>query len=307
MRIVIAGGSGLLGGALCTRLVADGHDVVVLSRTGDRRQTSRGGARFVAWTPDGTAGPWAQEIDGADAIVNLSGAGIADKRWSPERKALLRSSRLLSTASLVAALQTVSTRPPTFVQGTAMGYYGASLDDRPRDESAPAGEDFLGRLCVEWETAAAPVTALGCRLIVVRTGLVLDPSGGALPPLALPFRLFGGGPMATGRQMMSWIHRDDWTAMVAWLLASPAASGVYNATAPHPVSNREFAKALGRALRRPSWFPIPAFVLRLVVGEMADPMLILGQSVVPTRALAQGFVFAHPALDEALAHALGRR
>ena len=307
MRIVIAGGSGLLGGALCTRLVADGHDVVVFSRKGDRRQTPRGGVRFVAWTPDGAAGPWAQEIDGADAVVNLSGAGIADKRWSPERKALLKSSRLLSTASLIAGLQQVTRRPAIFLQGTAVGYYGASLDDRPHDESAPAGDDFLGRLCVEWEAAAAPVSALGCRLIVVRTGLVLDPSGGALPPLALPFRLFGGGPMASGRQMMSWIHRDDWTAMVAWLLASPVASGVYNATAPHPVSNREFAKALGRALHRPSWFPVPAFALRLAVGEMADPMLILGQSAVPARALAQGFSFAHPALDEALAHALRLR
>jgi uncharacterized protein (TIGR01777 family) len=201
----------------------------------------------------------------------------------------------------------VANRPATFLQGTATGYYGASLDEGPHDETAPAGHDFLGRLCVEWEAAAAPVTALGCRLVVVRTGMVLDPTGGALPPLALPFRLFGGGPMASGRQMMSWIHRDDWTAMVAWLLGSPAATGAYNATAPGPVSNREFAKSLGRALRRPSWFPVPAFVLRIAVGEMADPMLILGQSVVPARALAQGFSFAHPAIDEALADALRLR
>lgn len=307
MRIIIAGGSGLLGGALCTRLTADGHDVVILSRQGDRRQVSRGGARYVAWSGDGSVGAWASELEGADAIVNLSGAGIADKRWNPERKALLRSSRLLSTQSLTSALARLSQRPSTFIQASGLGYYGASLDDRPLDEQSPPGDDFLGRLCVEWESAAAPVAALGCRLVCVRTGIVLDPNGGALPPLAMPFRLFGGGPMASGRQFMSWIHRDDWTRLVAWLIETPAAVGAFNGTAPTPVTNARFAQGLGRALGRPSWLPVPAFALRLAVGEMADPMLILGQRVLPVHAQAMGFTFSHPEVDEALRHALSLR
>ena len=307
MRIVIAGGSGLLGRALSTRLLADGHDVVVLSRHGDRGSGARGGPRFVAWQPDGSTGSWASELDGADAVVNLSGAGIADQRWTAARKAELRSSRVLSTESLVRAVQAATKRPQVFVQGSAMGYYGASLDARPLDETAPPGQDFLGELCVAWEAAAQPLVSLGCRLAIVRTGLALDPTGGALPQIALPFRLFGGGPMASGRQVMSWIHVDDWTSLVTWILSTPSASGVFNATAPHPVDNRAFAKALGRALGRPSWFPVPAFVLRIVVGGMADAGLILGQSVVPARALAAGFTFAHPTLDEALAHVLRER
>jgi uncharacterized protein (TIGR01777 family) len=303
MRIVIAGGSGFLGRALSRRLTGDGHEVIVLSRSA-RTTSGADGARSAAWNPDGSSGPWAQALEGADAVINLSGAGIADKRWSRARKAELRSSRLLSTRSLVRAMETLTRRPPVFLQGSAMGYYGATLDDSPVDESSPPGPDFFGRLAVEWEAEASPLVDLGCRVVFIRTGLVLDTNGGALPLMALPFRLFGGGPMASGRQVLSWIHIADWIAMVLWALSTPTATGAYNATAPNPMTNAEFSRALGRALRRPSWFPVPGFLLRLIVGEMAEAGLIRGQRVVPARALDAGFTFQYPHLAEALAELL---
>jgi uncharacterized protein (TIGR01777 family) len=237
----------------------------------------------------------------------LAGAGIADKRWTAARKAELKSSRVESTRSLVRAIESSTRRPPTFIQGSAIGYYGASLDDRPLDETSPGGRDFLAEMASAWEAETAPLPALGCRLAIVRTGIVLDAAGGALPQMALPFKLFGGGPMASGRQVISWIHRDDWLALVLWILNTSSAEGVFNATAPNPVTSRQFAAALGRALRRPSWLPVPAFALRLVVGELAEDGLIKGQRVVPARALAAGFRFAHPEIGEALRSALAKR
>lgn len=305
MKIILAGGTGLLGRALGRRLLQSGHTVTVLSRAA--RAARNGEPAAIAWTPDGTTGPWAQSLEGADAVVNLAGAGIADKRWNNPRKALLRSSRLDATRSLVGAIAGLSGRPATFLQCTAIGYYEASLDDRAVDETAPMANNFFGHLCAEWEAAAQPVEAFGCRLAVVRTGVVLDGRGGALPQMALPFKLFGGGPLASGRQVMSWIHVDDWASLVTWLLATPDAQGIYNATAPHAATNAEFARALGSALGRPSWLPVPAFVLRLVVGEMADAALITGQRVVPARALAQGFRFQYTDLGDALRSALALR
>lgn len=301
MRIVIAGGSGLLGHALVDRLIGQGHEVVVLSRR--PRTPHRNAYREVAWMPDGSIGEWAREIDGAGAVVNLAGAGMADKRWAPTRKALLRSSRIDSTRSLVAAVQAASTRPAVFVHGTAIGYYGSSLSDRSYDESSPPGSDFLSRLAVEWEGAAEPVAQIGCRLVVVRTGIVLSRNGGALPPMARPFRFFVGGRIGSGRQFMSWISIDDWVSLVMWAMATTAVSGALNATAPGPVTNAEFSAAIGRVLRRPALFAVPAFVLKLLFGEMAD-LLLGGQRVVPAKALALGFAFEHGNLDRALARAL---
>jgi uncharacterized protein len=308
MRIVIAGGSGFLGRALTQRLILDGHQIVVLSRNnGTAAAAGRPGAlKYVDWQPDGATGPWATALDGADAVVNLAGAGMADKRWSAERKAVLRSSRILATRSLVRAVEASKARPATFVQGSAVGYYGASLDPTLHDESSPAGDDFLGRLAADWESEAQPVAALGCRLAVVRTGIALSVHGGALPEMILPFKFFAGGPMASGRQMISWIHIDDWVSLVVWLLNTPTASGPFNASAPHPATSRELARSIGRAMHRPSWFPVPGFVLKIVVGEMAEVALIPGQAVVPARALAAGFTFAHPELNEAVRSALGK-
>jgi uncharacterized protein (TIGR01777 family) len=223
MRIVIAGGSGFLGRALAAALAADGHEVVVLSRRGS---PIRGAARGVAWTPDGTAtGEWARELDGAGAVVILGAEGIDDKRGSADRKAAIRGSRVRATRSVVAAMRDAKVRPPVFVQGSAVGYYGTPGDTR-LDESSPPGSDFLADVCVRWEAEAQPALALGCRLIVIRTGIVLARDGGALKELIRPFRLFVGGPMASGRQYMSWIHRDDWVGLVRWAIATASASGV---------------------------------------------------------------------------------
>jgi uncharacterized protein (TIGR01777 family) len=300
MQVVIAGGSGFLGTALARRLAARGDAVVILTRRQAASRTS-GPIREVAWRADGSAdASLAAEIDGAGAVVNLAGAGIADRRWSESRKKLLRDSRIQSTRSLVRAVQSAARPPSVFIQGSGIGYYGSTLDDRTFDESHPAGDDFLGRLCVDWEQASKPVEAAGCRLVLLRTGLVLERQGGVLGPMKLPFLLFAGGPVASGRQYFSWIHMDDWLAMTQWAIDTPGLSGPINATAPHPVTNAEFSKALGRALRRPSWIPVPAFAVRIAVGEFATVGLIRGQRVAPKRALELGFRFEHTDVGEAL-------
>jgi uncharacterized protein (TIGR01777 family) len=299
MRVVIAGGSGFLGRALSARLIAGGHDVAVLTRGATDRP---GGPRVVIWSPDGRADVWLRAIDGADAVVNLAGAGIADRRWTAARRAELRDSRLLPTRSLAHAIETVGRRPSVFIQGSGIGYYGASLDDREIDETHQAGSDFLGRLCVEWESAAAPIAALGCRVAYIRTGIVLGRAGGALPKMALPFRLFAGGPTGSGRQYMPWIHIDDWVALVAWAIGNVAVAGPLNACAPVPVTNDTFARALGRALGRPSWLRAPAFALHLALGrEFSELLLLNGQRAIPRRALERQFHFSYADLDEALA------
>ena len=210
MRVVIAGGSGFLGRALSSRLAKDGHAVVVLTRDG-LAPRSPGLVRYAEWTPNGESGAWARELDGADAIVNLAGAGIADKRWTAARKRVLRDSRILSTRSLVQAVRAFSRRPSTFLQQSAEGYYGAFDAGPDLDESSPAGRDFLARLCADWEAEAQPVAVRGCRLAVLRSAVVLARDAGALPKMVLPFRFFAGGPLGSGRQWLSWIHIDDWS------------------------------------------------------------------------------------------------
>ncbi len=303
MRVILAGGSGFLGRALAEHLVGRGHEVVVLSRSG--HVPGRAGARVVSWYPDGSTGPgtWAREVNGAGAIVNLAGAGMADKRWNRRRKALLRESRVMPTRSLMAAVRAAAEKPAVFVQGSAVGFYGLSGDE-VIDESFPPGPDFLGQTCVAWEAEAHPAAALGCRLAFIRAGVVLSRDGGILKKLIPPFQFFVGGPVASGRQFLSWIHRDDWVALMSWAIETPTVSGAYNAAAPVPVSNAEFSRALGRALHRPSWLPAPAFALRLLFGEMADLMLVAGQRVVPKRAVAGGFVFTYPEFVPAMAAAL---
>jgi uncharacterized protein (TIGR01777 family) len=297
MHVVIAGGSGFLGRALTRRLQAAGHAVTVLSRGAE---TTVAGAGVVTWNPDGTTGDWARAIEDTDALVNLSSVGIADARWTDARKAELRSSRVLSTRSLVAALREATTRPAVFVQQTGVGYYGASLSDAPVDESFPPGDDFLSELGVAWEAEALPASALGVRVVIVRSGLVLARDGSALVRMRPYYRWFVGGPVGSGRQYFAWIHVDDWLALVLWALETSSVSGVINGTAPGTVTFREFSDALGRALHRPSWLPVPGFVLRLLYGEMAAAVLLKGQHVVPRRTQELGFTFRYPAIDEAL-------
>lgn len=307
MKIVVAGGSGFLGRALTTRLAADGHDVVTLSR---RSGGPADRTRRVVWQPDGTAPPveagrptsWASEIDGADAVVNLAGEGIADKRWTAERKRALATSRSHSTRSLVAAIRAASMRPAVFIQASGVGYYGTAGDEM-LDEASPPGSDFLAGLCVSWEAEARAVEALGCRLAIVRNGIVLSKGGGALKKMLPPFLFFVGGPIASGRQYMSWIALDDWIALVRWAIEHPDVSGAINGTAPEPVTNAAFSQALGRAVHRPSWLPVPALALRIIVGELAPAGLINGQRVMPKRPLSLGFTFAYPTIDAALAAA----
>jgi len=310
MRIVIAGGSGFLGTALSARLRAARHDVVVLTRDADpargpgSSKAESSAVRHAHWTPNGDAGAWAREIDAADALVNLAGAGIADKRWSAARKRILWNSRILSTKSLINALRTVARRPAVLIQGSAAGYYGAFENGPTIDESSPPGSDFLAELCVAWEAEAQAAVSLGCRLVVTRSSVVLSKGGGALPRMMLPFTLFAGGPIGSGRQVMSWIHLDDWIEMVLWAIEKSSVSGPINLAAPEPVTSAEFSRSLGRAMHRPSWLPVPGFALRLIVGEMANDALLRGHRILPKRAQELGYVFRHPKVDEALISAV---
>ena len=301
MRIVIAGGTGFLGSPLAEVYAEEGHDVRVLTRglpPGESRHESGTGVpgiTRVGWQPDGRSGPWARALDGADAVVSLAGESIGDKRWTPQRKAQLRDSRIAPTRSLAAAIGEISAAPAVLVSSSAVGYYGASGDE-PKTEDSPPGRDFLAQLCEDWEQEAGKAVRPGVRLAIVRTGIVLERSGGALPQMARPFRLFAGGPLGSGRQYMSWIHRLDWVEMVRWIVQTPEVSGPVNATAPHPVTNREFARALGSALRRPAFLPTPAFALKVALGEFAD-YVVTGQRAIPAKAQAHKYHFRYPEID----------
>ncbi|MGE3471375.1 MAG: TIGR01777 family oxidoreductase, partial [Vicinamibacterales bacterium] len=234
------------------------------------------------------------------AVVNLAGEGIADRRWTPARKAALVESRIRATTSLVRAVREATAPPGVFVSASGVGYYGPTGDE-PVDESAPPGSDFLAQLAVQWEHAAAPA-GTACRVVLLRTGMVLG-HGGALKRMLLPFRLGVGGRLGSGRQWMPWIHVDDWVALVERLMADERGSGPFNLAAPAPVRNRDFTRALGRALSRPAILPVPAFALSLALGELAQ-VLITGQRAVPHRAEQLGFSFAYGTIDVALAATL---
>ena len=300
-RVVIAGGTGFLGSALAAHFARE-NDVVLLTRD-HRRKTAATGARLAAWTPDGMSAAdgsaWGQEIDGAAAVVNLAGESIAARRWTSTQKQRILDSRVQATRTLVDAIRAAASPPPVFVSASAVGYYGL-LEDRIVDEDAPSGDDFLARVCVQWEAEAGRAESPRTRVVCVRTGLPLAKDGGALPPMLLPFRFGVGGPMGSGRQYWPWIHRDDWVAMVAWAMRTPGVSGALNATGPQPAPNREFVRALGRALHRPAFMPAPAFALKLLLGEMAGALVLSGQRAVPAKAQRLGFVFRYPDLDRAL-------
>ena len=302
MRIVIAGGSGFLGSPLAETYAEESHDVRVLTRglaPGESRHESGTGVpgiTRVGWQPDGQSGPWAAALDGADAVINLAGASIGDKRWTPQRKAELRDSRILPTRSLAAAIAAAQTTPGIFISASGVGYYGTSTDGDTKTEASPPGADFLAHLCEDWEAEARKAAREGMRLVTVRSGLVLERSGGALPKMMRPFRFFAGGRIGSGRQYMSWIHRLDWIEIVRWIVQTPEASGPFNLTAPHPVTNREFARALGRSLKRPALLPTPTFALRIGLGEFAN-YVVTGQRVLPTQAQKLKYHFRYPELD----------
>ncbi len=305
MKTVIAGGTGFLGRALAADLLAAGHDVIVLTRGPAPEHSTPAGPRLVAWAPGGPPGPWRNACAGADAIVNLAGESIAARRWTEHQKDRLWASREAPTGGLVGLIAAMSPPPSVFVSASAIGYYG-SCGDGELTEDDPAGSDFLADLARRWEELALRATSPSTRVAVVRTGIVLDPREGALARMLPPFRMGVGGRFGSGRQYMSWIHRDDWVRLVRWIIESAAVSGPVNATAPGPVTNAEFVRTLGTALRRPALVPAPAFALRLALGEMADPLLLFSQRVRPARALKGGFRFSYDHLAPALAHLLAR-
>ena len=301
MKVVIAGGSGFLGNALAWSWAEESHDVRVLTRSLPAGQvqhesgTGTPGITRIGWLPDGQPGALAREVDGASVVVNLAGESVAGARWSTARKQALRESRLLGTRSLVSALVQGANSPQTFISSSAVGYYGDRGSDPLSEDSSP-GDDFLAHLCVEWEAEAQRATAPGRRIVLLRTGVVLEKSGGALPEMMRPFRFFVGGPLGSGRQYVPWVHRLDWIEMVRWIVNTPGVAGPLNVTAPHPVTNAEFVRALGRSMHRPALLPAPTFALRIAMGEMADAILA-SQRVLPGVALAHGYHFRYPEID----------
>jgi uncharacterized protein (TIGR01777 family) len=297
MRVIITGGTGLIGRALATSLAADGHEVILLSRRPGRVSGLPAGVRAEGW--DGrTAAGWGSLADGAQAIVNLAGENLGAARWTAERKRRIRDSRLDAGRAVVEAVQAASQMPRVVVQSSGVNYYGPQGDQELAEE-APPGNDFLAQLCVEWEASTAPVEAMGVRRTVIRSGVVFHASEGALPRLLLPFKLFVGGPLGSGRQALSWVHITDEVAAIRFLIEKEEAAGVFNLTAPYPLTNAEFGRAVGRVLGRPAWMPVPAFALRLALGEMATVVLD-GQRVVPRRLLGMGFAFRFPEAEAAL-------
>jgi uncharacterized protein (TIGR01777 family) len=296
MRVFVTGGTGLIGVRLVRRLRKRGDQVAVLSRQADAWRRVGPDVEIINGDPT-EAGPWQESVAGCDAVVNLAGAGLFDKRWTAKYKATIRDSRVRATENVVAALA----RQPAgkvLVSGSAIGYYGPHGDEE-LDESSPPGTDTVAHVCRDWEAAATAAESGGVRVVLLRTGIVLDPRGGAFKQLLTPFKLGAGGPVGSGRQIMSWIHHADEVGLILLALDNAEARGPLNATAPRPVTNKEFGKALGRALHRPAFLPTPAFALRLVLGEVAE-VVTTGQRVLPRRAEALGYQFQFSEIDSAL-------
>lgn len=303
MRYIITGGTGLIGRALAQQLVADGHQVIALSRTPGTRERVLKGVEVVGWDAR-TAQGWGHLVEGAEAIVNLAGANLAGEgffpsRWTRERKRIIRESRISSGRAVLAAVEQARDKPRVVLQASGVGYYGFRGDE-PVTEEADAGDDYLARLAAdEWEPSTEPVEEMGVRRVILRSGAVLTPEEGALPRLVLPFRFFVGGTLGRGDQWHSWIHLRDEVRAMRFLMEQDQASGPFNLTAPQPATNKEFGRTLGRVLNRPAWVPVPEFALRLAVGQVSE-VLLEGQRAVPRRLLELGFSFRFPDLEGAL-------
>lgn len=307
MRVIITGGTGLIGKEVANSLANDHHEVIVLSRNTNKTSGLAPGVRVVGWDAR-TADGWGELADGADAIINLagesiSGEGFLPERWSDEKKKRILDSRVNAGRAVVEAIERARVRPRVLLQASAVGYYGQT-GDAPVNEESPAGDGFLADVCKQWEASTAAVEAMGVRRVILRIGLPLSMKGGVFTRLIFPFRLFAGGPLGSGQQYQPWIHMDDMVAAVRFLMDNNEASGPFNICAPAPVTNAELAKAIGRAMKRPSFLPAPAFAFKLGFGEVAQ-IVLEGNKMIPKRLTDMGFKWQHPHIGEAVADLLG--
>jgi uncharacterized protein len=303
MQIVITGGTGTVGRRLMHLLLQHGHVVKIVSRQDYKPANLPAKIIFAQW--DGkTAEGWGNLVDGAAAVVNLAGAGIADEAWSEARKKEIEESRINAGQAVVEAISAASVKPKVLVQASAVGYYGVQNNDTVITEDSPPGDDFLAKTCQTWEASTAAVEALGVRRVVIRSGVVLDMQGGALPRMILPFRFFAGGPIGSGRQWFPWIHYCDEVEAIRFLIETEAARGPFNLTAPDPLRNRDFARVIGKVMKRPAFAPAPGLAFKVMFGEMST-VLLDGQRVVPKRLQELGYQFKFPQAEAALRDVLG--
>jgi hypothetical protein len=308
MKVAITGATGFVGTRLVEKLHGQGDRLVVLTRNCDRAlrvfpSKNFPNVEFVTYTPQ-QSGEWQGAIAGCDAVVNLAGAAIAEERWTAQRKQEILNSRKLGTQKIVEAIAIANPKPKVLVNASAIGYYGTS-ETATFDETSNPGNDFLAQVCQDWENEAQKVEKTGTRLVIIRTGIVLG-MGGALAKMLTPFQLFAGGPIGSGRQWFSWIHRDDLVSLILASLQRSDLAGVYNGTAPNPVRMNELCQGLGQVMHRPSWLPVPDFALQLLLGDGAK-VVLEGQKVLPQRTLASGFEYQYPGLKSALEEILNNR
>lgn len=303
MRIVVTGAAGFIGTPLSASLILRGHELTILTRTIRRTASRSARVQHVEWKPSDETS-FVAEIDGCDAVINLAGENIAARRWTRKQKEKILTSRVLATRSLVRSIQKASRKPKILISASAMGYYGPRGDE-PLDETASCGEGFLASTCKAWEAHAVRAEDFGVRVVRLRIGVVLGKDGGALRKMVPPFKLFLGGWLGSGRQWMSWIHIEDAVRLIDTCLSNDGLRGPVNVTAPEPVTNKVFSIALAQVLRRPCLMPVPPFALKLLLGEMAEELLLKGQRVIPKKVLDVGFEFRFPEIHGALEHILG--
>lgn len=294
MNFLITGGSGFIGKALSHSLANAGHNVLITSRKQTDSPSSAKNIKILTWNSLTTLSP--AFLSDVDAVINLAGESIASGRWTKKRKALIMTSRINTTRALVESIR--NTKPKILISASAVGYYGPHEDEYVIEDTT-SGSDFLAEVCKAWESEALKAEGLGVRVVLLRIGAVLEADGGALPKMALPFKFFLGGSVGSGRQWFSWIHRDDVIGIIKYALENDSISGPINITAPEPVRNREFSSVLGKVLHRPSWFSVPAFIVKATLGELGD-MLLTGQRVIPEKILKAGYRFKYPELEGAL-------